>query len=74
MAKNEQIHVAKQKEPHPGAVHNMAKANRVHRVRCVGPDFRNGLYTLHVGNHSYYPNVTGSEVMRILQDLQDGSR
>jgi hypothetical protein len=71
MAKNKESGVAQQMEPHPSAVHNMAHANQ---VRCVAPHFTNGLYTLHLRNGGYYPSVTGSEAMRILQDLQDGKR
>jgi hypothetical protein len=54
-------------EPPPTAVHSMARANG---VRCVGPHFTNGKYTLHRGRGGYWPNVTGSEAMTILQRLQ----
>jgi hypothetical protein len=49
-------------------VHNMAHANG---VRCVGPHFTNGKYTLHRGRSGYWPNVSGGEAMTILQELQD---
>jgi hypothetical protein len=55
-------------EPPPTAVHNMAHANG---VRCVGPHFTNGKYTLHRGRSGYWPNVSGGEAMTILQELQD---
>jgi hypothetical protein len=61
----------KQKEPHPGAVHNFASSVG---VRCVGPHFTNGLYTLRHGRNGYWPDVTGSEAMDICQEVQDARR
>lgn len=55
-------------EPSPTAIHNMADVNN---VRLVGPHFSNGHYTLHMPNGTYHPNVTGTEALERLQELQD---
>jgi hypothetical protein len=51
---------------YPTTLHNIAKAAG---ARLVGPHYTNGLYTLHLPDRTYLPNIGGDEVVQALDAL-----